>query len=93
MASVSYKYLVSLVSTCLLGIQNEAPLIMAVGQFIVHLSAIAISLMPLPEAEDPPSCPLLLSPVEVNFKDNFEEWFPGFPGMIVVRKGWNVIKG
>lgn len=37
--------------------------------------------------------PLLLSPVEVNFKDNFEEWFPGFPGMIVVRKGWNVIKG
>lgn len=30
---------------------------------------------------------------DVNFKGNFEEWFPGFPGMIVVRKGWNVIKG
>jgi len=48
MASASYKYLVSLVSACLLGTQDEAPLIIVAGQFIVHLSAIAISLMPLP---------------------------------------------
>lgn len=47
MGSASYKYPISLVSVCLLGTQDEAPLIIVADQFIVHLSAIAISLMPL----------------------------------------------
>jgi len=91
-ASALYKYLVSLVLACLLGMQDEAPLIIRSGP---------IYRAPVSDRDlfDAPSRArtTIISPfpilADVNFKGNFEEWFLGFPGMIVVRKGWNVIKG
>jgi len=47
--------------------------------------------MPLPDRG--PSPPPLAARAGVNFKGNFEEWSPGFSGMIVAGKGWNVIRG
>lgn len=85
--------------------RGEAPpLIIAASQFIAHLSAIAISLMPLsgPGIPPPPSAPSLTERCRLSSggeghvrlqRATLKNGCPDSPGMIVARrKGWNVIK-
>lgn len=91
MGSASYKYPISLVSACLLGTGRGTSYYHGGPIYRAPVSDRDLFDAPLPEQGPITISPFILA--DVNFKGNFEEWFSRFPGMIVVRKGWNVIKG